>query len=233
MKEFIGLLAVSMLLLGCVGNGATSATPTPAVIEATPTPVAVATATPLVLDATPTPAVNDATPTPKVETSALTTCLSASRSWKVDYAVKAVTNGESSQVQMTQYFKDGKIRTDVTSSGVEVRTFVDGTTVNSCFQAGGSWNCQASQVPATNVETDVKANADTYVADGTMSVAGTTANCFKGSNAQGDIRYCISSDCVPLFVSYSATQSGVTVQTETKATAYAATVADADFALPA
>ncbi len=162
---------------------------------------------------------------------ALVGALRVSGGWKVVYDV---TTGTEGTYEITQYEKGGNFRTDMAASGMQVRTYAVSGKISSCVLAGSAWTCTDTTGQAggetgdlgQQVESDPAKYAIT--ADGTMPVAGTTANCYKVVSSDGTARYCTSSDGVPLYVKASAQGTDTIMQ----AKSYSTSVADSDFALP-
>lgn len=170
--------------------------------------------------------------------------------FKADYTVKVSgeTAGDSTKsgtgqysmtTGMTQYTKGDKMRTDTESMGYSTRTYVLSEKVYLCTNADTGWVCmefpqgeEASQQAVSELES----NPEEYspVADGTMNVAGTAASCYRLDNVQGfKVKYCFSSEGVPLYVKTEGTAEGKAFQSETVAKSYSLSVSDSDFSLPA
>ena len=161
----------------------------------------------------------------------------ATLKWQISYNLISQAQGNNFQVPMVQYV-DGKnkIRTDLTTQGVEARTyFIDGT-ITSCTQNSGSWNCYKSEPQKNHVsdaEKDVQINKDKYAitSDGAKTVAGASTNCFKivEKSSAATINECFSSEGLPLYISYVSSDS----TTEMTATKYSTTLASGTFDVPA
>ncbi len=164
-----------------------------------------------------------------------------SLSWKVAYTITTTTNGQTVTSAMTQYVKGSdRIRMDLATQGVETRTYLTDKVYTSCMNQG-SWTCFKIDAPNQTGAADTQATeqqmqddiaAYNVVADGTKSVAGVTATCYKITEKaqQGFLyRYCFSKEGVPLYL-YILT-GGAT--TEMTATSYTTSVSDSDFTPPA
>ena len=162
---------------------------------------------------------------------ALVGALRVNSGWKVVYDVTAGTEGT---YETTQYQKGGNFRTDMAASGMQIRTYAVSGKISSCVLAGSAWTCtdMTSQAGGETGDLGQQVESDpakyTITADGTMSVAGTTANCYKVVSSDGTARYCTSPDGVPLYVKASAQGTDTIMQ----AKSYSTSVADSDFALP-
>ncbi|NUN11123.1 hypothetical protein HUU53_00570 [Candidatus Micrarchaeota archaeon] len=229
MKLLLGLIVISFLFLGCTQSNTqvNAEVSTQVSVQATQQ-----------ASAQPSEAMNE--PTVQASTQVqgsneLVACLDKTRTWKINYDITTITSQGTFNSQMVQYYDNGKIRTDVLTSGIEARSYLIGNDITSCYTYAGSWTCTKTPKPENTVDTEVevKQNAINYEADGSIQAAGKTANCFKGTTGQSTIRYCISSDCVPIYVKSVGTSNGQTVESETKATAYTTIVTAADFQLPA
>ena len=160
----------------------------------------------------------------------------ATLKWQISYNLISQAQGNNFQAPMIQYV-DGKnkVRTDVTTQGVEARTyFVDGTII-SCTQNSGAWNCYKSEPQKNHVsdtENDVQISKDKYAitSDGAKTVAGASTKCFKivEKSSAATIRECFSSEGLPLYISYVSSDS----TTEMTATKYSTTLASGTFDVP-
>ena len=141
---------------------------------------------------------------------------------------------------MTQYIKGtNKMRFDSAYGGIESRSYFMGDLFYSCSNSQGTWTCMKlalSKDDTTKAMDDISSNKDDYTitADGTMQIAGVTANCYKvsGKNIES-YRACHSAEGVPLYVMMVSTSEGKSFTTEMKATSYSTVVSDSDFVLPA
>lgn len=161
----------------------------------------------------------------------------ANLEWKIDYDVVSKAQGQTIQTKMTQYFKgEKKIRTDAVTQGIGSRSYLVDDVLTICTNQQGSWNCFKPDIKKDNVadtEKDIKQNTGKYniVADGTKTVAGTTAKCYKVvGDANGvNMRYCFASDGIPLYMLAESSE----FMTEMTATSYSKSVSDSDFEMPA
>jgi hypothetical protein len=154
-----------------------------------------------------------------------------------------VTTSMSAGVtKMDQYLKGmSKIRIDTKSQGVDSRAYMLSDILYSCMMQGGAWKCYKMDVPLNMSElasADFSKNLDTYtiVKDGSMSVAGTSAACYKLTEISTghESRSCFSAEGVPLYVKSTATNPSTgTFTSELTATNYGTSVPDSVFELPA
>jgi hypothetical protein len=155
--------------------------------------------------------------------------------YTVTYKMTGSSQGSSFNYQMTQYFGGAdRFRMDSANSGVETRSYLMDNKFYSCTQQGGKWNCfsiESQTESPTKQFDDIAENPTDYrvTPDGTKSVAGTTAKCYKITTPQGNVRECLSKEGVPLYME-TTFQGG---STKKEATSYKASVKDSDFQLPA
>ncbi len=166
--------------------------------------------------------------------------------WKVDYDLSTKASGQTMDSKMSMYMKGtDKIRTDMSAGGYDIQSYVLDGDVISCTKMGSSWSCtkftakEDEQPQATDIETEIQEDATKYTidADGTMSIAGTTAKCFRiTSNDPADdvtMRQCFSSDAAPLYILMESKMEGQEFRSEMKATSYSKNVASSAFVPPA
>ena len=171
--------------------------------------------------------------------SALVSCFQSSRTWKVTYEVSSSGSPVSGNMLMIQYnIGDNRLRSDFSVGKLQVRSYLLDNVYYNCGNAGPGFQCykmvvKDSSQQTYNYDAKFKASAANYIEDGNMQVAGATATCFKSAEAGQTIRYCVSSDCAPLYVKYEATENGKPVTVEAKATDYTKDVSESDFTLPA
>lgn len=154
--------------------------------------------------------------------------------YTVSYQNSMTANGKTQTYTMTQYFAGAnKMRMDTKMQGVENRAYMLTDAFYSCSNQQGSWMCIKIDRPedATQEVDAVEKSPDDYniLYDGTMSIAGATAQCYKITLPTGMMKECFSKEGVPL---YMQVKSG-DVETEMKATTYKTSVSDSDFTLPA
>ena len=158
--------------------------------------------------------------------------------WKVSYDINTKALGQELNLKSTQYIKGAEMmRMDSAFQGTETRVYIDHDVYTSCSNTGPGWNCfkvtnkDQESTGSQDFEEDFKSEPSKYniVKDGTMSIAGTTATCYKLTTEDSTARYCYSSEAVPLYIKVD-TKDG---STEMRATSYSKTVADSDFDLPA
>ncbi len=165
----------------------------------------------------------------------------ASLSWKVAYTITTTTGGQTVTSAMTQYVKGAdQLRMDFSMQGTETRTYMAGKVYTSCTDNGG-WTCFKVDAPNQTGAAGTQANeqqmqsdisAYDVVADGTKTVAGVTATCYRiTTKAQQGFtyRYCFSKEGVPLYLHFQT--GGAT--TEMTATSYSMSVSNSDFTPPA
>ncbi|MCX6772735.1 MAG: hypothetical protein NTV88_03110 [Candidatus Micrarchaeota archaeon] len=247
MKQFLLIaLVAAMLLLGCAGSSAPPANQQPAAQNNQPS--ANGQQPPAGSNQQPAAQNNNAPPAPPANSGGSDSDsflsilgLKSTLQYKVAYDISSGTAGQQAVLQMTQYLKGTtKMRSDSAYQGIESRTYVVDGAYYSCSNAQGAWTCMKLTIPkedTTKSIDDVATNKENYqiTADGTMQVAGVTANCYKviGKNLDYS-RSCYSPEGVPLYVKITSTSAqGETGSTEMTATSYSTSVSDSDFALPA
>ena len=93
--------------------------------------------------------------------------------WQINYDVESKASGETYQSTMVQYLKGAsKIRTDITASGVEARTYAINGEYTQCTKYNANWNCNKINVPkdqARDADSDINSNDGKYTitSDGT------------------------------------------------------------------
>jgi hypothetical protein len=160
--------------------------------------------------------------------------------YKAAYDISTNANGQPVVTKMTQYMKgEDKIRLDTDYQGVEGRTYFLSNVLYMCTKQSGGWSClkfSTQEDQMNKAKDDIEKNIADYqiIADGTMQVAGVTANCFKvtGKNIE-NYRSCYSSEGVPLYAKLDSGDGKATQTTEMTATSYSTNVLDSDFVLPA
>jgi len=231
-----------MLMFGCAGAQGTPAAPakanaqTPSPAAQAPTPAPAAPATTPATAPTTAPATTPAAAPEKVAATGTGFAdymgMRSTSKWKIEYDV---STGGATTIPMTQYTRGNDIRTDTAVGGQTTRAYLLGTKYYSCMEQAGAWTCFEFGMPAGSAQSKIETEPSKYaaVADGTMQVAGTTANCFK-LNVEGTaMRYCFSKEGVPLYLSSSGTANGQKVDTIMTARSYTLSVSDSDFELPA
>lgn len=162
--------------------------------------------------------------------------------FKVNYDYSATVNGQTTTGTMAMYFKAPSMRTDITMQAngnlVTTQAFFKDGKMYTCTNAVGSFMCLESTATISasasgNFVGEVESNQANYniTADGSMSIAQTTATCFKaiGKEQEATTRFCYTADGVPVYTK-SEFEGSVT---ELKATSYSTTVTESDFTLPA
>lgn len=154
------------------------------------------------------------------------------------YDISIDAQGQKTSYKTAQYLGGSdRLRMDTTMQGVETRAYLLPDGYYSCNNRQG-WQClkmanedQAGQQDYTENFKDVEKSPDDYdiTYQGTMSVAGTTAQCWGITYTGQTMKYCFSSEGVPLYME----MSGPTMKYLMKATKYSTSVSDSDFALPA
>lgn len=171
----------------------------------------------------------------------------ALKEYMVAYDIKNLFEGES-VVKEAIYKKGANERADMSSSQFESRgitTLEKSTSCTKDVQSGQSgWTCfevknkeealsaaSSVEVNITTSEEDVKQEKVIFSKDGTLDIAGTTANCWKTQRPADKFtdRTCISKEGILLY-SRSETDGKVT---EISATAYSLSVSDDVFVIPA
>ena len=228
------ILALSLFVVACGGapSDTTGTTPTESVPTETATSVA-APAKPLPPETKPV-ATKDASD--EFE-DAITAYMGGQ--FFVEYSMTSSADGETATGTMSQYFGGtNRMRTDSTSEGITSRFYLVNDELVTCFTYDGEWQCNKLPEGEKNDETetgDLTDYADdgdnveyTVVRDGTMKVAGVTAECYKITEEQGLSRYCLY-DSIPLYVK-SEYDGGMSELTATK---YRKSVSASDFTYPA
>ena len=224
------IIFTATLLVACGNKAAAPSTDTPQDMPAAPgndaKPTAEQGSAP---DAPAAAASNDAT-------AAFSKAMSAAVEYQANYDLTAVADGKSVQSSLVQYVKVAsassyKYRMDTSYEGIESRTFALDKTYTTCTQYSGKWTCFTPQSGSEPTTPQAQASeASSVTTDGTMSVAGVTADCYRASTSQGAARYCLYQN-IPLYIK-TMDKSG-TLVSEMKATSYKTTVADSVFTLPA
>jgi hypothetical protein len=141
--------------------------------------------------------------------------------YSVAYDISTSSGGETERMTQTHYMSGEKFRFDMTSTfegqTTEMRFYSiqDGTYI--CTEIQGIWNCIGGQTQeeveygfdmedmTSEIESDV--NKPAY--DGTQVVAGVTAQCFRVTVSEGDIRYCVHPTYyIPLLMESKGTVEG-------------------------
>lgn len=175
--------------------------------------------------------------------------LKTNAAWKVTYDVASLSNTSSNGFVVssnmtyvaTQYMKGADMRTDMVVGSTTVRSYILSGIFYSCYDIAEKWACtkypQSAQVSTVLAQGEVEKNPGKYAAvpDGTMQLAGVTANCFNvtGLESGFTIRYCFSSEGAPLYILVTGMADGRPQYMEIKATEYSKQVLDSDFVLPA
>jgi len=153
--------------------------------------------------------------------------------FKADYDVTSSASPET--MKLTEFIGFGKFRMDLTAQGTETRFYSpEGVT---CINQAGQWACfnlpQQQTPPSEQVAGIVEAPADydtTY--DGTMTVAGTTGQCFlivKKSDPSVKTRACFSGEGALLYSKTDTPQGSSTIT----ATSFSTSISESDFTPPA
>lgn len=149
-----------------------------------------------------------------------------------EYMVTYSVSGVSSLSQMSEYFKSGKVRTDVSTGGYSAETFILSDGIYSCTQYSGAWTCFKTQKPTASPDSNIRNNINDYNNSVTalpgMTILGQPTSCFGVTRNNVNSVFCYNEKGVPLYIK-TATQQATT---EFTATAYNDTVADSVFDLP-
>lgn len=162
--------------------------------------------------------------------------------YMVSYDMTSIYEGEKTTTAMAMYIKGENVRTDTSYEETEARFYNVDKKSTSCTKQEGEWMCIEFGIEEDNEDNtvaDVDFEDEYYESDsivikkdGTMSVAGTTATCYKIENI-ADIEYsyriCYSKEGVPLYMEMK--QDGM--ESKFVASAYSSKVKDSDFDLPA
>jgi hypothetical protein len=152
----------------------------------------------------------------------------------VKFAVTYDVKTAGTQNEMTQYITDGKMRTDITTQGMEVRSYLIGDEYTSCNKATGDWMCQKITYEPSSADTakdDIKKNPEQYAIESLpgRTIARAATDCFRITTKNGVVEYCYSNEGVPL---YMKTTAGAATS-ELIAKEYSTTVPADSFDLPA
>ena len=163
--------------------------------------------------------------------------------YKATYKWTITAGGQTTTSEQTWYYKAPNSRFDFSAgpgATFSVFSLAEGTFV--CTSAGGSSFCQKSadqaalgQNPAADFALQLQGDPTKFNAlfTGSQSIAGQSAQCYTvkslAGTAFGDVSTCYSSSGVPLKTTINSQGSTLVME----ATAFSATVTDADFKLPA
>lgn len=157
--------------------------------------------------------------------------LSKLPNYRVNYDVTAA----GQNYELIQYVYNGEIRSDITTQGVETRTFILKSGIKTCTNMG-SWMCfdvpsEANEQTSNNVE-EIKENPDKYrnnvISVPSQTVLGQQTSCFEVSDNGSDYIYCLNSNGVPLLIE-GTTNGSEYIQI---ATNYSASVSAEDLVPP-
>jgi outer membrane lipoprotein-sorting protein len=163
--------------------------------------------------------------------------------YKATYTWTITAGGQNTTSTQTWYSKPPSSRFDYSigqGASFSIYSLGDGTYL--CTTVAGSGFCQKAsgqaafgQNPAADFALQLQGDPSKFNATftGTQSIAGQQAQCYKvqsiAAGAFSDVSTCYSSTGVPLKTTIGSSGSTVTME----ATQFSATVADADFTLPA
>lgn len=176
--------------------------------------------------------------TPKQEeSSTFKALLSKNVEYEVTYDMVTSAQADTLTNQITQYFKNGKIRTDTAYLGVTAQSFYIGDKHISCATHAGPWTCSEFELDDTDISTtaflDFKDNPDKYDAQKLPSklILDQKTSCYRVPVEEEGINidYCYSSEGVPLYI-HSNEDGQTTTLTALK---YSTSVADSVFEFPA
>lgn len=148
------------------------------------------------------------------------------------YMVTYDMSAEAGVSEITMYFKDGKIRSDVIANGQKASTFFIGDKMYSCTETPKAMCIVFTSAQKPTEQTDeMEANVDSYSIKelSPRRIAGEDTRCFAIKAEQTDMEACYARKGALLY-SKSAS-AGKTF--EMTATAYSPEVSDAVFDLPA
>jgi len=154
--------------------------------------------------------------------------------YMVEWNINTQAQEQTMTSQMTQYFKDAKhFRTDMITSGMEIRSYLVDDKISSCFNVAGKWNCQQITYEASaneQVEADIVAGKIDYQVTNLpgRTIAGTATQCYLAQFEQAKVTYCFSSEGIPLYIKTEMKEA----TSEMTATKYSTSVADSIFELP-
>jgi hypothetical protein len=157
-----------------------------------------------------------------------------SREFRIEYDLKTTLEGQTTNSKTIEHVKgDEKVRSDLINGATETRTYFVDDALTTCSHTGSEWECARYDVSGEEgLNTDVAAQLEQFDVqrDGIMEVAGVSTNCYKvySSAEESTVRYCFTSDALPLYVLTQTPE----FTSEMTATTYSTTVADAEFELP-
>lgn len=165
-----------------------------------------------------------------------------SNGYRVAYELEA---GGVQGMQTVQYVKGKNVRMDaiMPSQSIETRSITNLETMQTINCMKGPQGFACYRISAEGTDTggaeqidDVRSAPQNFdiTYDGTMQVAGTTANCFRmvpKNKSFASMKSCFSAEGVPLYLQVIGNDSKTVV--EMQATSYSTNVADSEFEPPA
>ena len=170
--------------------------------------------------------------------------LKSPQSWSATYSI--TDTGMPDLSEISQYVQNGSmVRIDMKAQNYQVRTYLMGKDAYSCTDKGAGWFCnsfkralyESAPIPSDllyRLGASLAARPPQYsvASDGSMIVAGISADCYMLTGSNETIRYCISAKGVPLYLKYDSTGDAPPLHSVITAESFGA-ASDSDFALPA
>jgi hypothetical protein len=157
-----------------------------------------------------------------------------SREFRIEYELKTTLEGQTTSSKTIEHVKgEEKIRSDLINGATETRTYFVDDALTTCSHSGSEWECARYDVSGEEgINTNVAAQLQQFDVqrDGSMEIAGVNTSCYKvySSAEESAVRYCFTTDALPLYVLTQTPE----FTSEMTATTYSTTVADAEFELP-
>jgi outer membrane lipoprotein-sorting protein len=226
------VLAIALIALSACGGASTTTT------AGATTPAATSAAAATQAASTPAPAASTASG------PSILDLLKAGKAttYKATYKWSITAGGQTQTSEQTWYYKAPNSRFDFSAgpgATFSVFSLADGTYL--CTNAGGQAFCQKSagqaafgQNPAADFALQLQGDPSKFNASftGSQTIAGQQAQCYSVKSVAGgafaDVSSCYSANGIPLKTTINS--QGTTLVME--ATAFSATVTDADFKLP-
>jgi outer membrane lipoprotein-sorting protein len=161
--------------------------------------------------------------------------------YSVTYNVKTTYGGDTQTATIKEAISGTKMKYDITTANSQVRSvmIMTGSKYYVCTLGVGQDTCfematnTAQPTAADQASESAKSfeNTPNIAYDGTKTIAGVTAYCYKTSSNGGDYKFCLDKSHGMMLGAYM-TVSGTT--TEMEATSFStAAPSDSEFALPA
>ena len=176
--------------------------------------------------------------------ASLAAMLESPQSWSAAYSI--TDTGMPDLTQISQYVQNSSIvRIDMKAQNYQVRTYLMGKDAYSCTDNGKGWFCnpinralyESEPIPSDllyRLGSDLSAQPSAYSvsSDGSMIVAGISADCYLLAGSNATIRYCVSATGIPLYMKYDSAGNAKPLHSLISAKSFGL-ASDSDFALPA